>query len=75
MNRSMSEPTTVHDQLSKVMWAPDSPAESIDLLADVIFVSLHRTPGVAAPKWEFDQEVVLGKLGAWARTDTRSVFD
>jgi len=58
--RTFSSPRTLHDSMATTIWTPENPGESIEQLADVVFVSLRRMPGVAAGKWELDDEVVLG---------------
>jgi hypothetical protein len=59
-DRTLSTPTTIHANLAALIWTADNPGETIEQLADVVSVGLRRMPGVAAAKWELDEEVVLG---------------
>lgn len=61
IDRSYSTPTDIHGNLGSIIWNSGAPDESILSLADVVFVILKRTPGVNVQKWEFNEEVVLGK--------------
>lgn len=66
-DRTLSTPTTIHANMAATIWSTENPGESIEQLADVVFVSLRRMPGVAAAKWELDEEVVLGAIVFGAR--------
>jgi hypothetical protein len=59
--RGTSSPTSVHGQLAQALWEGDSSSESIEELADVIFVIMQRDAGMPAPKWDLEEEVVLGE--------------
>lgn len=60
---TLSDPTDIHGNLSQIIWGNKDTSESILSMADVVFVSLLRTPGVRADKWHFDEEVILGETG------------
>lgn len=57
----LSAPTSVHPNLASILWTADTPMESISSLADIVFVSLRRTPGISVQKWDLEQEIVLDR--------------
>ncbi|BEI90203.1 uncharacterized protein CcaverHIS019_0302730 [Cutaneotrichosporon cavernicola] len=70
IQRTLSDPTDIHGNLSQIIWGNNDSNESILSMADVVFVALQRVAGVRAEKWTFDEEVILDRYMssniAWA---------
>lgn len=73
IDRSYSTPPDIHGNLAAIIWNSMVPGEAIKSMADVVFVTLKRTPGVNVHKWNFDEEVVLGELFWVCVADSRSI--
>ena len=46
--------------LAEVLWSPESPGQSIEILSDVLTVKIGWTIGSAKELWKLDERVVLG---------------
>ena len=60
----MRQPLTSPDlnsSLASILWTPEAPGQSIEVLSDVLTVKLGWRPGAVRELWKLEERVVLGQ--------------